>query len=224
MQYILTEEQHQLILTEGFKDAVEDRLKRAYDFTKDTINRAGQQYGLSFKFLLTYGAGIGSIMPAIYDYLNGKYPTLSDSDIAGLALSAISLVFFNAKDYVKIYKKMKEEGQIEELGDAVSFTEKLKDRVARILDVLGMSLYQGLDIISYSFLLPILPAILKMLADADLDMVALKGLMNSSFITVSAVTLQKIIEKLTEKISSKKTSDDVSEPEGELQSPESDIV
>jgi len=119
---------------------------------------------------------------------------------------------------------MKKEGLIEELGSAISFTEKLKDRVSRILDVLGVATYQALDVISFSFLLPILPAIMNMLTDADLDMVALKGLMNSSFITVSAVTLQKIIEKLTEKISSKKTSDDVSEPEGELQAPESDIV
>ena len=60
MQYILTEEQHQLILTEGFKDAVEDRLKKAYDFTKDTINKTTEQFGKSFRFAMTYGAGIGA--------------------------------------------------------------------------------------------------------------------------------------------------------------------
>lgn len=224
MQYILTEEQHQLILTEGFKDAVEGRLKRAYDFTKDVIQKAGQQYGLSFRFLLTYGAGIGSIMPAITDYLNGQYPNLSESEVAGVALSAISLVFFNAKDYVKIYKKMKEDGQIEELKSAVSFTEKLKDRVARILDVLGMSLYQGLDIISYSFLLPILPALLEMLQNPEMDMIALKGMLNSSYITASAIVIQKIIEKLSGKIASKKTSDGVSDEMDLDPTPESDIV
>jgi hypothetical protein len=224
MQYILTEEQHQLILTEGFKDAVEGRLKRAYDFTKDTIQKAGQQYSLSFRFLLTYGAGIGSIMPAITDYLNGQYPNLSESEVAGVALSAISLVFFNAKDYVKIYKKMKEDGQIEELKSAVSFTEKLKDRVARILDVLGMSLYQGLDIISYSFLLPILPALLEMLQNPEMDMIALKGMLNSSYITASAIVIQKIIEKLSGKIASKKTSDGVSDEMDLDPTPESDIV
>ena len=224
MQYILTEEQHQLILTEGFKDAVEDRLKRAYDFTKDTINKTTDQFGKSFRFAMTYGAGIGALAPAINEYLTNSFSGLDESQIAGLTLSAISIVFFNTKDYVNIYKEMKKEGLIEELGSAISFTEKLKDRVSRILDVLGVATYQALDVISFSFLLPILPAIMSMLTDADLDMVALKGLMNSSFITVSAVTLQKIIEKLTEKISSKKTSDDVSEPEGELQAPESDIV
>ena len=119
---------------------------------------------------------------------------------------------------------MVEDGLVEELGDVVSFTEKLKDRVARILDVLGMSLYQGLDIISYSFLLPILPALIQMLQNPEMDVMALKGLLNSSYITASAVVIQKIIEKLSDKISSKKTSDDVSEPQDELPTPESDIV
>ena len=223
MEHILTEQQ-QVILTEGFKDAVEGRLKKAYDFTKEIIQKAGQQYGLSFRFLLTYGAGIGSIMPAITDYLNGQYPNLSESEVAGVALSAISLVFFNAKDYVKIYKKMKEDGQIEELKSAISFTEKLKDRVARILDVLGMSLYQGLDIISYSFLLPILPALLEMLQNPEMDMIALKGMLNSSYTTASAIVLQKVIEKLSGKIASKKTSDDVSDEMDLDPTPESDIV
>ena len=223
MEHVLTEQQ-QVILTEGFKDAVEGRLKKAYDFTKEIVQKAGQQYGLSFRFLLTYGAGIGSIMPAITDYLNGQYPNLSESEVAGVALSAISLVFFNAKDYVKIYKKMKEDGQIEELKSAISFTEKLKDRVARILDVLGMSLYQGLDIISYSFLLPILPALLEMLQNPEMDMIALKGMLNSSYITASAIVLQKIIEKLSGKIASKKTSDDVSDEMDLDPTPESDIV
>lgn len=119
---------------------------------------------------------------------------------------------------------MKEDGLVEELGDAVSFTEKLKDRVSRILDVLGMSLYQGLDIISYSFLLPILPALIQMLQNPEMDVMALKGLLNSSYITASAVVIQKIIEKLSDKISSRKNYDDVSEPQDELPTPESDIV
>ena len=113
---------------------------------------------------------------------------------------------------------------LEELKSAISFTEKLKDRVARILDVLGMSLYQGLDIISYSFLLPILPALLEMLQNPEMDMIALKGMLNSSYITASAIVLQKIIEKLSGKIASKKTSDDVSDEMDLDPTPESDIV
>lgn len=224
MQYILTEEQHRLILTEGFKDAVEDRLKSAYNLTKKTIERTMEQMGSSFRFALTYGAGIGALLPAVNEFLMKEFNGLSDFQISNLALSAIAVVFFNAKDYMGIYKKMKEDGLIDELKDTISFTEKLKDRVSRVLDVIGVSSYQALDILAFSFLLPILPAIIQLLSDSDMDEVALKGILSSSFVTVSAITLKSLIEKLSEKISSKKTYDDVSEPEGELQSPESDIV
>ena len=86
-----------------------------------------------------------------------------------------------------------------------------------------MSIYSGLDIIAYSFLLPILPALLNLLQDTNMDDVALEGLATSSFITISAIVLKKIIEKLSEKISSKKTSDDVDVSQDEYQAPQSDI-
>ena len=208
MKVVITEEQYKRVLTESIKSEIEDRLGSAYDFAKDVIKGAQEQLGISFRFLLTYGAGIGSVIKPITDYLNGKNSSLTETEIQGLVIAAISIVFFNAKDYLKIYKKNKEQGTLEELSDAVTYTQKLKDRLSRILDVLGVSVYTGLDIIAYSFLLPILPAILNVLQNPEMDMVALEGLLSSSFITASAITLKKIIEKLSEKISSKNSSDD----------------
>lgn len=224
MKVVITEEQYKRVLTESFKSEVEDKLSSAYQFTKDVISGAQEQLGISFKFLLTYGAGIGSVIRPITDYLNGKYSTLTETEIQGLVIAALSIVFFNAKDYLKIYKKTKEEGLLDELSDAVTFTQKIKDRLSRILDVLGVSVYTGLDIIAYSFLLPILPAILNVLQNPEMDMVALEGLLSSSFITASAVVLKKIIEKLSEKISSKNSYDDVDVDSAESPTPESDIV
>lgn len=221
MKVILTEEQYRMVITEGVKEHIENKLKQSYDFAKDVINGAQEQLGLSFRFLLTYGAGIGSVMRPVTDYLKGNYSGLSETEIQGLAIAAISLVFFNAKDYIKIYKKTKEDGLIEELSDAVSFTEKLKDRLSRILDVLGVSIYTGLDIIAYSFLLPILPALLDLLKNPDMSSAAIEGLLTSSFITTSAVVIRKIIEKLSEKISSKNSSDDVDGQDG-FPTPEQD--
>ena len=223
MKVILTEEQYRMVITEGVKEHIENKLKQSYDFAKDVINGAQEQLGLSFRFLLTYGAGIGSVMRPVTDYLKGNYGGLSDTEIQGLAIAAISLVFFNAKDYIKIYKKTKEDGLIEELSDAVSFTEKLKDRLSRILDVLGVSIYTGLDIIAYSFLLPILPALLDLLKNPDMSSAAIEGLITSSFITTSAVVIRKIIEKLSEKISSKNSSDDVDGQDG-FPTPEQDTL
>ena len=224
MKVVITEEQYKRVLTESIKSEIEDRLGSAYNFAKDVIKGAQEQLGISFRFLLTYGAGIGSVIRPITEYLNGKYSGLSETEIQGLVIAAVSIVFFNAKDYLKIYKKNKEQGTLEELSDAVTFTQKLKDRLSRILDVLGVSVYTGLDIIAYSFLLPILPAILNLLQNPEMDVVALEGLLSSSFITASAITLKKIIEKLSEKISSKNSSEGEGDDSEGFPTLESDIV
>jgi hypothetical protein len=53
--------------------------------------------------------------------------------------------------------------------------------------------------------------------------VAAEMLMKSSFITATGVMVRKFIESLKEKLSSKKSENGVDEPQGELQSPQSDI-
>ena len=95
MKVILTEEQYRMVITEGVKEHIENKLKQSYEFAKDVINGAQEQLGLSFRFLLTYGAGIGSVMRPVTDYLKGNYSGLSDTEIQGLAIAAISLVSLN---------------------------------------------------------------------------------------------------------------------------------
>ena len=221
MKAIITEEQYRRVITESIKEDFEKKLEVAYGYGKDIVKDAQEQLGLSFKFLLTYGAGIGSLVSPIVDYLNGQYAGLSESEIHGLAVSAISIVFYNAKDYIKIYNKMKKDGLIDEFSHTISYTQKLKEKVTRILDVLGMSIYTGLDIVAYSFLLPILPALINLLQTPEMDMIALEGLTTSSFITLSAVVLKTIIEKLSDKISNKKTYNHDDE---ELESPDSETL
>ena len=223
MNLIITEEQYHRVISEGVKEDFEKKLSVAYQYSKDVVKSAQEQLGLSFKFLLTYGSGIGSLMSPIIDYLNGQYSGLSESEIHGLAVAAISIVFYNAKDYLKIYNKMKKDGLLDEFSNAVSYTQKLKEKVSRILDVLGMSIYSGLDIVAYSFLLPILPALINLLQNPEMDMIALEGLKTSSFITLSAIVLKTIIEKLSDKISTKKNSNDNSS-DVELESPDSETL
>jgi len=221
MKAIITEEQYRRVITESIKEDFEKKLEVAYGYGKDIVKDAQEQLGLSFKFLLTYGAGIGSLVSPIVDYLNGQYAGLSESEIHGLAVAAISIVFYNAKDYIKIYNKMKKDGLIDEFSHTISYTQKLKEKVTRILDVLGMSIYSGLDIVAYSFLLPILPALINLLQNPEMDMIALEGLTTSSFITLSAIALKTIIEKLSDKISNKKTYNPEDE---ELESPDSETL
>ena len=123
MKAIITEEQYRRVITESIKEDFEKKLEVAYGYGKDIVKDAQEQLGLSFKFLLTYGAGIGSLVSPIVDYLNGQYAGLSESEIHGLAVAAISIVFYNAKDYIKIYNKMKKDGLIDEFSHTISYTQ-----------------------------------------------------------------------------------------------------
>ena len=59
MKAIITEEQYRRVITESIKEDFEKKLEVAYCYGKDIVKDAQEQLGLSFKFLLTYGAGIG---------------------------------------------------------------------------------------------------------------------------------------------------------------------
>ena len=49
-------------------------------------------------FLVTYGAGIGAILQSVFDYLEGNFTGLSETQLAGLAVMAVGVVFFENKD------------------------------------------------------------------------------------------------------------------------------
>src|SRR5210317_2120436 len=79
MKVVINEEQYRVLLSEQFKQDVDSILKSSYEFTKDIVKTAEQQLKTSFQFLLTYGAGIGSLARPLSEYLQGKLEELKDA-------------------------------------------------------------------------------------------------------------------------------------------------
>jgi hypothetical protein len=224
MEYVITEEQYTRILSENLFRNVENRLSKGYRELKDVINSVAQQMKTSFRFLLTYGAGINGIFEMVKNSI-GSSLSLSDVNLNYVILSAISLVFFGYSDYKKIYKKMKSEGLENPFQEAIKETLNVKERLQIVLnDILKNPIYTAIDILAYTHLLFVLPlAELEFFNDPQQLEVAAEMLMKSSFITATGVMVRKFIESLKEKLSSKKSENGVDEPQGELQSPQSDI-
>lgn len=224
MEYVITEEQYTRILSENLFRNVENRLSKGYRELKDVINSVAQQMKTSFRFLLTYGAGINGIFEMVKNSIGGSL-SLSDVNLNYVILSAISLVFFGYSDYKKIYKKMKSEGLEHPFQEAIKETLNVKERLQIVLnDILKNPIYTAIDILAYTHLLFVLPlAELEFFNDPQQLEVAAEMLMKSSFITATGVMVRKFIESLKEKLSSKKSENDVDEPQGELQAPQSDI-
>lgn len=207
MKVLVTEEQYQVLLNERIGEQVTSTLKRLDKLLKKIIKDVKQQFGVSTKFALTYGAGIGALMEPVEKYLNGEFSGLESWQVSSLVIAAISIVYFEGKEYQKLKKDIEQQGLGDELKGAVSKTEQLKDKFSSMLNVLGISVYRGADILAYTFLLPILGMVINVVNTFGFDSVEMatlsSSLIHSGLITVSSVVFRDVIQKIASKISKK---------------------
>lgn len=207
MKVLVTEEQYQVLLNERIGEQVTSTLKRLDKLLKKIIRDVKQQFGVSTKFALTYGAGIGALMEPVEKYLNGEFTGLESWQVSSLVIAAISIVYFEGTEYQKLKKDIEQQGLGDELKGAVSKTEQLKDKFSSMLNVLGISAYRGADILAYTFLLPILGMVINVVNTFGFDSVEMatlsSSLIHSGLITVSSVVFRDVIQKIASKISKK---------------------
>jgi len=207
VKVLVTEQQYKTLLTEGFKDKLDNVFGHYERLVDKVIKDVVDQYKLSGKFALTYGAGIGAIMEPISKYLHNEFVELEPWQISSLVIAAISITFFEGKEYYQLKKELSNEGLDDELNSAVSKAESLKSKFADMLNILGLSVYKGMDVISYSFLLPILGMIINVVTTFGFKSVEfatlVQALITSGVITTSAVVIRDVLQKIASALSKK---------------------
>lgn len=208
MKVVLTESQFKKILLEGYKEQINNKLIKLHKFSRKVIIDAANQLGFDFRFLSSYGAGIGALIPSIYEYLEGNFNGLDSSQIAGLTVMAIGVVFFENKDLRRALEKVNSMGINNELDHAISYTEKLKEKFAYLLKLLGMSIHRTSNIISYAFLIPILGIVIDIVTKHGVNSTQfsmfIETLLTSAFIAVEGVSIRDVLIKAGEMIEEKK--------------------
>lgn len=207
MKVLITEQQYQTLLTEGYKDKLNNIFSHYESLVDKIVSDVSKQYKMSTKFALTYGAGIGAIMEPISKYLKNEFVGLEPWQISSIVVASISIVFFEGKEYYQLKKELENEGLDDELEVAVSKAESLKDKISDMLNILGLSIYKGLDVISYTFLLPILGMLINVLSNFGFESVEfttlVRTLLTSGVITTSAVVVRDVIQKIASTFSKK---------------------
>lgn len=202
MKVILTESQYKKILLENYKNKVGGTLTKLHNFSTKVVGDASRQLGFDFRFLLSYGAGIGAILDSVYEFLEGKFDGLSPTEIAGITVMAVGVVFFEGKDYRRQLNKVDESDLTNELNVAVNYTEKLKDKFSHLLKVLGMSIHRTSNIISYAFLIPLLSILIQVITEYGLNSeqfeMFVESFLISGVIAVEGVTIRDILFKAAE--------------------------
>ena len=205
MKVILTENQFNTLLKENYKEKIGGSLMNLNKFSNKVVRDASNQLKFDFRFLVTYGAGIGAILQSVFDYLEGNFTGLSETQLAGLAVMAVGVVFFENKDLKSQVQNIEDMGLSSELDNVVSYTQNLKNKFSNLLKVLGLSIHRTSNIISYSFLIPLLSIIIEIVTlhgvDSSRFSMLIESLLTSALIAVEGVALRDILMRAGDIIS-----------------------
>ena len=206
MKILISESANKMILTESVLDDIKTTLKSAKEVAIETIKNTAKQLNMDLKFLLTWGASIGGIMGPLMDYINGNYPELDKASAYSLVVGAVSIVFYNnGKQITRLIEEIKEKGLGDIFNDVLEKTKELKNSLSDFVESLGVTVNQVGNIISYAFLIPVIPMIISLINDVNPDTSIIvgkivKSLMSSGGVALSANLLKVLLTKIVERI------------------------
>jgi hypothetical protein len=200
MSILITESQERMILNESIGRELGNILRQNSDIGKLISTQIKEITGNDKIGLLTFGASIGGLMGPVGDFLEGKYPSMSDAEISLLLTGAIATFFYNSPKLInKIKEKIKDKGLESEFDDTLSKTKELKDTFFDFMESLNITLFKVSNILGFAFLIPLLPYIHQMseskLSITDINKIV-TILLSYGVITITSSTLKEIIVKL----------------------------
>lgn len=206
MKVLISQSTNRVIFTESVLDDIKSTLKSVKDVSLEAISSTKKQLNMDLKFLLTWGASIGGIMAPLMDYVNGNYPELDTASAYSLVVGAVSIVLFNNEKQIrKIVEVIEEKGLNDIFVDVLEKTKELKNTLSDFIESLGVTVGQVGNIVSYAFLIPIIPMLISIHVDnnTDTSMVVskiIKSLLSSGGVALSANLLKVLLYKIVDKI------------------------
>lgn len=204
MDFLINESQLRLILQEQDQSKMSDYMKELYSFTSNLVNKAKKSYGLNLKLLLTWGASVGGLVMPLDRFIRSGRFELTDEQ-ATLILVGIACTFFydNAKALRTILLKIKDEGLEDTFKEVLVKAKNLKNSFTNFLKSANVTLGSTLELVTYSFLIPIITDIQSAIVDGgDLQTTAMtiaKRLVASGVVLVGQIALTETIKKILKK-------------------------
>jgi hypothetical protein len=204
MKYLISESQRKLLFEE-VNERVKEVQEDGMEFTKKVVHDVQQNTSLNLKMMLTWGASIGGFMGPIMQFLNGQYPELTQKDASLIAVGIASVIFFQEKPFVKsLIEKIKEQGLEEPFKNGAVKANQLKTALVEFLKSLNIMTFSISNMLSYAFLVPIIPMIYDAVAEGVWDMkdaeMLTKSLVSFGFITISGNFLKRLIDTVVKRI------------------------
>ena len=208
MRIIITESQKRMILLENIGEDLGSIIKQNAERVKKLVSEVQTQIGMNLQFLLTWGAGIGGFMGPVEDFVRGRFPELTDLQVFLIILGVISTHLIENKELnKKILDKIKEDGILKQFKISSKKTNELKSVFSDFVESLGVTFHRITNMLSYTFIIPIIPMIYQMVTDGLVTNSDLKSLATRviafTCLTISCILFKDLITKMVRRFKGK---------------------
>jgi len=201
MNFLISENQLKLLVTEGLKSQLSDNMKELNSFSNDLVNKVKRRYGLNLKLFLTWGTSMAGLIMPLNNFIETNSLNLDDQQKALILLGVAAILYFDNQSVIKkILPKIKEENLEEELQVVLGKGLQLRKAFLGFMNSLDTSIKSFSEILSYCFLIPIVMDISDVIKKVDSINVAAENissrLIASGVILVGSEILHEVIKSI----------------------------
>lgn len=206
LKVVISESQKRLIV-ESVSENMKSIQDESVELTKKIVSDTYKQTGINLSMLLTWGASIGGFISPVSQWLQGKNPELSDGDISLILVSVVSVIFYENKEVIKnLVSHLKDRNLLNYFKLTLKKAKDLESTFLSFIKSLNIVSFNMLSMLSYAFLVPLLPLIYDMVSQkhftmSDVEMIA-RSIAGYGLITTGGNFLKHVIEKLVKRFSS----------------------
>lgn len=160
MKLIISENQYNKLILESSKDSLTDFLSDLKEFASTVIEKTQSEVGINLKMLAIWGAGVGGIMVPLNEFIENGNFNLNDFQTASILCATAAILYGESKGVInQLVKVIKDEKVTEAFEVVLNKGVKLKRVFLDFVQSLNMTLSSVSNIMSYAFIIPILPLI-----------------------------------------------------------------
>jgi len=204
MEFLITEKQLRKIISESEDGQLSNAMKTLRSFVVELVRRVRKSYNLNLRMLLTWGTSVGGFLLPLDRYIKtGDFNVNDEQRMLILSGICFMLLLEGKRGIYKILEKIREEGLEETFDRVLTKAIELKNVFKIFMETIVTTLGTTMEIVSYSFLLPIIPDIYNLANNVsnieETASLIAERLIASGVVLMSKEILTDVIKKLIEK-------------------------
>ena len=206
MNFLITESQLKFLVEGIGNPRVVESLRKMNSFTNRMVNKVEKKYGLNLRLLSTWGPAVGGLVMPLDNFIKTGDFTLDENQTALILCGTAATLFFDNKTLIKeLILKIKEEGIEDAFKKVLRKGKDLKYAFTTFIESLNVTINSVSEILSYAFLLPIIPDIQEVISrSADIGKTAIligERMGASGLILISSAALISLLNKILKRLS-----------------------